>query len=110
MRSAIGTSFRTQCIGRLRLILGSKLYQTIPFKNDFDFIETKYWDVNEQIYFRIQIGNLDEDVVDMLTILIRILFAAKLGYHIQEVCAITLWKKIHCYLVDEVAILTWTAK
>ena len=56
--------------------------------------------VNEQIHFRIQIRNLDEDVIQMLTIQIRILFAAELGNHIQEVCAIALWKRTHCHLVD----------
>jgi hypothetical protein len=56
--------------------------------------------MNEQIHFRIQIRNVDEDVVEMFTIQIRILFAAKLGNHIQEVCAIALWKRTHYHLVD----------
>jgi hypothetical protein len=54
----------------------------------------------EQIHFRIQIRNLDEDIIQMLTIQIRILFAAKLENHIQEVCAIALGNRTHCHLVD----------
>ena len=34
-----------------------------PFENEFDFIEAKGQGVNEQINFRIQIRNLDEDVI-----------------------------------------------
>jgi hypothetical protein len=75
--------------------------QKTPFKDKFDFIEAKCWGVNEKIYFRIQIRNLDEDLIEMLTILIRVFFAAKLGNHIQDVCAIALWKIIHRHLVDE---------
>ena len=35
----------------------------------------------------------------MLTIYIRILFAAELGNYIQEVCAVALWKRTHYHLV-----------
>ena len=56
--------------------------QKAPFKDEFDFIEAKCWGVNEQIHLRIQIRNLDEDVIEMLTIHIRILFAAEFGNHI----------------------------
>ena len=58
------------------------MYQKNPFEEEFDFIEAKCQGMNEQIHFRIQIRNLDEDVIEMLTIQIRILFAAKLGNHI----------------------------
>ena len=75
------------------------LCQQTPFNDEFDFIEAKCRGVNEQIYFRIQIRNLDEDVIQMLTNQIRIAFAAELGYHIHEVCAITLWIRTHCHLV-----------
>ena len=74
--------------------------QKTPFEDEFDFIEAKGRGVNEQIHFRIQIRNLDEDVIEMLTIQIRILFVAELGNHIQEACAIALWKITHCHLVD----------
>ena len=68
----------------------SRLCQKTPFEDELDFIEVKCRGVNGHIHFRIQIKNLDEDVIKMLTIHIRILFAAKLGNHIQEVCAIAL--------------------
>jgi hypothetical protein len=76
------------------------LCQKTPFEDEFDFVEAKCRGVNELIHFHIQIRNLDEDVIQMLTILIRIFFAAELGNHIQEVCAIALWKRTHCHLVD----------
>ena len=71
-----------------------------PFEDEFDFIEAKGRGVNEQINFRIQIRNLDEDVIQMLTIQIRISFATELGNHIQKARAITFWKRTHCHLVN----------
>jgi hypothetical protein len=75
------------------------LCQNTPFEDEFDFIEAKCRGVNEQIHFRIQIKNLDEDVIQVLTIQIRILFAAELENHIKEICVIGLWKIIHSQLV-----------
>ena len=97
--STIGTSIRAQCIGILIWILRSILYQQTPFTVEFDFIEAKCGGVNERIHFRIQIQNLDEDVIQMLTILIRIAFAAELGNHIHKVCAIALLIRTHYHLV-----------
>ena len=90
----------SQCSARLRGILGSRLSQETSLHDEFDLIETKCRGVYEQIHFRIQIRNLDEDVIQMLTIHIRISFAAELGNHIQEVCAVALWKRTHRHLVD----------
>ena len=70
-----------------------------PLHDEFDLIETKCRGVYKQIHFRIQIRNLDEDVILMLTIHIRIAFAAELGNRIHEVCAIALWIRTHCHLV-----------
>jgi hypothetical protein len=86
------------------------LCQKTPFEDEFDFIEAKCRGVNKQIHFRIQIRNLNEDVIERLTILIRISFAAEFGNHIQEVCAITLWKRTHCHLVDRDCGLTLIAE
>ena len=96
----MATSMRAQYSARLRGILGSRLCQEPPFEDEFDLIEAKCRGVNEQIHFRIQIRNLDENVIQMLTIQIKISFAAELGNHIQEVCAVALWKRIDCHLVD----------
>jgi hypothetical protein len=96
----IGTFIKALYIGRLRRILKSRLCQKIPFEDEFNFIEAKCWGVNEHIHFRILIRNLDKDVIQMLTIHIRILFAAELGNHIQEICEIALWKRTHYHLVD----------
>jgi hypothetical protein len=52
----------------LKGILGSKVYQKTPFDDEFDSIEAKYRGVSKQVHFRIQIRNLDEDVVKMITI------------------------------------------
>ena len=98
--SIIGTSIRTQYIGRLIWISRSKLCQKTPFEDEFNFIEAKRRGVNEQIHFRIQIINLDKDVIQIFTIHIRILFATELGNHIQQIYAIALWKKTHCHMVD----------
>ena len=74
--------------------------QETSLHDEFDLIEAKCRGVYERIYICIQIRNLDEDVIQMLTIHIRIAFAAELGNHIQEVCAVALWKRAHCHLVD----------
>ena len=74
--------------------------QETSLHDEFDLIETKCRGVYERIYIRIQIRNLDEDVIQMLTIHIRIPFAAELGNHIQEESAVALWKRTHCHLVD----------
>ena len=74
--------------------------QETSLHDEFDLIETKCRGVYEQMYFRIQIRNLDEDVIQMLTIHIRISFTVELENHIQEVCAVALWKGTHCHLVD----------
>jgi hypothetical protein len=66
------------------------LYQETSLQYEFDLIEIKCRGVYEQIHFRIQIINLDEDVIQMFTIYIRIAFAAELGNHIQDVCAVAL--------------------
>ena len=96
--------------GRLSKILGCRMCQETSFHDEFDCIKTKYRGVYKQIHFRIQIGNLDEDVIQMLTIQIRISFAAKLRNHIHKVCAIALWIRTHCHLVYRgVRILTGTA-
>ena len=42
--------------------------QEASLYDEFDLIETKCRGVYEQMYFRIQIRNLDEDVIQMLTI------------------------------------------
>jgi hypothetical protein len=78
--------------------------QEASLQNEFDIIEAKCRGVYEQIYIRIQIRNLDEDVIRLLTIHIRISFAAELGNHIQEVCAIALWKGNHIQEVCAVAL------
>ena len=70
-----------------------------PFEDEFDFTEAKCRGVNEQIYFRIQFRNLDEDVIQMLTIQIKVFFTAEIGNHIQEGCEIALWKRTHCHLL-----------
>jgi hypothetical protein len=53
-----------------------------PFEDEFDFIEAKCRGVNEQVYFRIQIKNLDIDVVEIFTILIRVSIAAEFKNYI----------------------------
>jgi hypothetical protein len=62
----------------MRVILGSRLCQEAPFKDEFDLIEAKDRGVNEQVNFRIYIRNLDKYEVEVHTILERIAFAAKL--------------------------------
>ena len=66
------------------------MYQEALFEDAFNLIEPKFQGVYAQMYFRIQYRNLDEDVIQMPTIHTKILFAAELGNHIQEVCAIAL--------------------
>jgi hypothetical protein len=78
------------CSDRLSGILGSRMCQETSLYDEFDLIETKCRGMYEQIHFSIQIRNLDEDVIQMLTIQIRIAFAAEVGNHIHEVCAIAL--------------------
>ena len=87
------------CSARLSEILGSRMCQETSLHDEFDLIETKCRGVYEQIHFRIQIRNLDEDVIQMLTNQIKIAFVAELGNHIHEVCAIALWIRTHCHLV-----------
>ena len=82
MMATIGTSSMIQYIDRVRWILRSRMCQKTPFEDEFDFIEAKGRVVNEQIYFQIQIRNLDEDIIQMLTIHVRISFATELGNHI----------------------------
>ena len=97
--STIGISIRDQCIGRLIWSLRSMLCQKTPFEDEFDLIKAKRRGVNEQLHFRIQIENLDEDVIQMLRIQIKIVFAAEPRNNIQKNCAIAFWIRIQCYLV-----------
>ena len=64
------------------------LCQKTPFEDEFDLIKAKCRGVNEQLHFRIQIENLDEDVIQMLRIQIKIVFAAEPRNHIKKNCAI----------------------
>ena len=87
------------CSARLSGILGSRMCQETSLHDEFDLIETKCQGVYEKIHIRIQIRNLDEDVLQMLTIQIRIAFAAEFGNYIHEFYAIALWIRTHCHLV-----------
>jgi hypothetical protein len=52
----------------MRGILGSRLCQEVPFKDEFDLIEAKGRGVNEQVNFGVEIKDLDKYEVDVLTI------------------------------------------
>ena len=80
--------------------LGRCMCQEASFENEFNLIEAKGWSVDKQVHIRIQIGNFDEDVVEVLTILIGIPLAAELRNCISEVCAIALREGAHGDLVD----------
>ena len=80
--------------------LGRCMCQEASLKNEFNLIEAKGWGADKQVHIWIQIGNFDEDIVEVLTILIEILLAAELRNHISEVCAIALREGAHGDLVD----------
>ena len=94
------TYIKSYCSARLSRILGSRVCQETFLHDEFDLIETKCRGVHEQIHFRIQIRNLDEDVIHMLTAHVRILFATEFGNHVQEVCTVAFWNRTDCHLVD----------
>ena len=56
--------------------------------------------MNKQVHIQIQIGNFDEDVVEVLTNLIGIPLAAELRNCISEVYAIALLEGAHGDWVD----------
>ena len=60
------TSIRAQCSARPRGILGSRLYQAAPVKDEIDLIEAKYWGVNKQVNFGVYIRDLNKDEVEVL--------------------------------------------
>ena len=101
----IGGQHLTTSMKRLSKIrparsLGRCMCQEASLENEFNLIEAKGWGVDKQVHIRIQIGDFDEDVVEVLTILIGIPLAAKLRNHISEVCAIALQEGAHGDLVD----------
>ena len=73
----MATSIRAQCSARLRGILGSRLCQEAPFKDEFDLIEAKCRGVNEQVNARVYIRDLNKDEIDVLTMKERITFEAE---------------------------------
>ena len=54
------TYLRAQCSARMIGILERTLYQEAPFDDEFDLIEAKGRDVNEQVYFEVYIRHLDK--------------------------------------------------
>ena len=80
--------------------LGRCMCQEAFLKNEFNLIEAKGWSMEKQVHIRIQIGNFDEDVVEVLTILIGIPLEVELRNCISEVCTIALWEGAHGDLVD----------
>lgn len=64
----MATSIKTQCSTRPGRILGSRMCQKTFLVDEFDLIEAKCQDINEQINVKIYIENLDKNEVDVLTI------------------------------------------
>lgn len=63
----MATSIKTQCNARPVGILENRKCQKVPLKDEFDIIEAKGGGVNEQVYIRIQISDLDKNKEKMLT-------------------------------------------
>jgi hypothetical protein len=66
------TFIMIKCSARMRVIQGSRLCQEAPFENEFNLIEFKSRDVNEQVNFRVYIRDLDKYEVDVLRMQERI--------------------------------------
>ena len=57
------TPIKAQYSVRPGRILGSRMCEEAPLKDEFDLIEAKGRGVNEQVNVRIQIKDLDEDEI-----------------------------------------------
>ena len=59
--------------------------QEASLENEFNLIEAEGRGVHKQVHIRIQVGNLGEDVVEVLIVKVGIVLAVEFGNHITKI-------------------------